>query len=125
MDGLEARGNVIVIAATNRPNALDPALRRPGRFDREIEIKVPDKKGRYEILLIHTRNMPLLQDVDIEKLAAISHGFVGADLEYLCKEAAMNTLRRMLPELKLAEERLRPEALASSLVTRGHCRHPS
>src|SRR5437016_5590679 len=91
MDGLEARGKVIVIAATNRPNAIDPALRRPGRFDREIEIKVPDKKGRYEILLIHTRNMPLLQDVDVEKLAAISHGFVGADLEYLCKEAAMKS----------------------------------
>src|SRR5216683_5076851 len=78
MDGLQSRGKVVVIGATNRINSLDPALRRPGRFDREIEIKVPDKKGRYEILLIHTRNMPLLQDVDIEKLAAISHGFVGA-----------------------------------------------
>jgi transitional endoplasmic reticulum ATPase len=117
MDGLEARGKVIVIAATNRPNALDPALRRPGRFDREIEIKVPDKKGRYEILQIHTRNMPLLQDVDIEKLASISHGFVGADLEYLCKEAAMKTLRRMLPELKLEEERLSPETLDKLIVT--------
>jgi transitional endoplasmic reticulum ATPase len=117
MDGLEARGEVIVIAATNRPNALDPALRRPGRFDREIEIKVPDKKGRYEILQIHTRNMPLLQDVDIEKLASISHGFVGADLEYLCKEAAMKTLKRMLPELKLEEERLSPETLDKLIVT--------
>ena len=117
MDGLEARGKVIVIAATNRPNALDPALRRPGRFDREIEIKVPNKKGRYEILQIHTRNMPLLQDVDIEKLAAISHGFVGADLEYLCKEAAMKTLKRMLPELKLEEERLSPETLDKLVVT--------
>ena len=119
MDGLEARGKVIVIAATNRPNALDPALRRPGRFDREIEIKVPDKRGRYEILQIHTRNMPLLQDVDIEKLASISHGFVGADLEYLCKEAAMKTLRRMLPELKLEEERLSPETLDKLIVTGG------
>jgi transitional endoplasmic reticulum ATPase len=119
MDGLEARGKVIVIAATNRPNALDPALRRPGRFDREIEIRVPDKKGRFEILQIHTRHMPLLQDVDIEKLASVSHGFVGADLEYLCKEAAMKTLRRMLPELKLEEERLSAETLDKLIVTGG------
>ena len=117
MDGLEARGKVIVIAATNRPNAIDPALRRPGRFDREIEIKVPDKKGRLEILQIHTRHMPLQQDVDIERLAAVSHGFVGADLEYLCKEAAMKTLRRMLPELKLEEDRLSPEVLDKLIVT--------
>ncbi len=117
MDGLEARGKVIVIAATNRPNALDPALRRPGRFDREIEIKVPDKKGRYEILQIHTRHMPLLQDVDLERLASVSHGFVGADLEYLCKEAAMKTLRRMLPQLNLEEERLSPETLDKLIVT--------
>ena len=119
MDGLEARGKVIVIAATNRPNALDPALRRPGRFDREIEIKVPDKKGRYEILQIHTRHMPLLQDVDLERLASVSHGFVGADLEYLCKEAAMKTLRRMLPQLNLEEERLSPETLDKLIVTGG------
>ncbi|NWG10000.1 MAG: CDC48 family AAA ATPase [Nitrososphaerales archaeon] len=111
MDGLEARGKVIVIAATNRPNALDPALRRPGRFDREIEIKVPDRKGRLEILQIHTRNMPLTDDVDLEKLASVTHGFVGADLEYLCKEAAMKALRRVLPELKLEEEKLPPEVL--------------
>ena len=117
MDGLEARGKVIVIAATNRHNSLDPALRRPGRFDREIEIKVPDKKGRYEILQIHTRHMPLQQDVDLEKLASVSHGFVGADLEYLCKEAAMKTLRRILPELKLEEERLSPEILDKLIVT--------
>src|SRR5580658_270774 len=117
MDGLEARGKVIVIAATNRPNALDPALRRPGRFDREIEIKVPDKKGRYEILQIHTRHMPLTADVDLERLAAVSHGFVGADLEYLCKEAAMKTIRRMLPTLKLGEERLSPEILDKLIVT--------
>jgi len=117
MDGLEARGKVIVIAATNRPNALDPALRRPGRFDREIEIKVPDKKGRLEILQIHTRNMPLAPDVDIEKFAAITHGFVGADLEYLCKEAGMKAIRRVLPELKLEEERLNYDTLNKLQVT--------
>jgi transitional endoplasmic reticulum ATPase len=111
MDGLEARGKVIVIAATNRPNAIDPALRRPGRFDREIEIKVPDKRGRLEVLQIHTRHMPLTADVDLERLSAVTHGFVGADLEYLCKEAAMKTLRRMLPELKLEEDKLQPEVL--------------
>ena len=117
MDGLEARGKVIVIAATNRPNAIDPALRRPGRFDREIEIKVPDRKGRFEILQIHTRHMPLTADVDLERLAAVTHGFVGADAEYLCKEAAMKTLRRMLPDLKLDEERLSPEVLDKLIVT--------
>ncbi|MBI2126425.1 MAG: CDC48 family AAA ATPase [Thaumarchaeota archaeon] len=117
MDGLEGRGKVIVIAATNRPNAIDPALRRPGRFDREIEIKVPDKKGRLEVLQIHTRHMPLTSDVDLEKLAAVSHGFVGADLEYLCKEAAMKTLRRVLPEMKLEDEKLQPEFLNKLEVT--------
>ncbi len=117
MDGLEARGKVIVIAATNRQNALDPALRRPGRFDREIEIKVPDKKGRLEILQIHTRNMPLTSDVDQEKLASVTHGFVGADLEYLCKEAGMKSLRRLLPELKLKEERIDYETLNKLQVT--------
>ncbi|HEY6282414.1 MAG TPA: AAA family ATPase, partial [Nitrososphaerales archaeon] len=127
MDGLEARGKVIVIAATNRPNAIDPALRRPGRFDREIEIKVPDKRGRLEVLQIHTRHMPLEQNddkhgvaemiVDLEKLAAVTHGFVGADLEYLCKEAAMKTLRRNLPDIKLEEDRLSPETLDKLIVT--------
>jgi transitional endoplasmic reticulum ATPase len=111
MDGLEARGKVIVIAATNRQNAIDPALRRPGRFDREIEIKVPNKRGRFEILQIHTRHMPLTPEVDLEKLAAITHGFVGADLEGLCKEAAMKTLRRILPDLKMDEDKLTPEFL--------------
>ncbi|MCP8316094.1 MAG: AAA family ATPase, partial [archaeon] len=119
MDGLEARGKVIVIAATNRPNALDPALRRPGRFDREIEIKVPDKKGRLEILQIHTRNMPLTNDVNLEKLASVTHGFVGADLEYLCKEAAMKALRRVLPELKLGEDKLQPDVLNKLQVNAG------
>ena len=116
MDGLEARGKVIVIAATNRPNALDPALRRPGRFDREIEIRVPDKKGRLDILLIHTRNMPLTEDVNLEKIAAISHGYVGADLEYLCKEAAMKCLRRLLSEINLADEKIPAETLDKLIV---------
>jgi transitional endoplasmic reticulum ATPase len=116
MDGLEARGKVIVIAATNRPNSLDPALRRPGRFDREIEIKVPQKKGRHEILLIHTRNMPLADDVNLDKLASISHGYVGADLEYLCKEAAMKCLRRLLPEINLADEKISSEVLDKLIV---------
>ena len=116
MDGLEARGKVIVISATNRPNAIDPALRRPGRFDREIEIRVPDKKGRKDILMIHTRNMPLSDDVNLEKIAAISHGYVGADLEYLCKEAAMKCLRRLLPELNLEDEKLPPETLDKLIV---------
>ena len=117
MDGLEGRGKVIVMAATNRPNAIDPALRRPGRFDREIEIKVPDKRGRLEILQIHTRNMPLDTDVDQDRVAAVTHGFVGADLEYLCKEAAMKCLRRLLPELNLEDEKLAPEVLDKLIIT--------
>ncbi|HEY3527233.1 MAG TPA: CDC48 family AAA ATPase [Nitrososphaeraceae archaeon] len=117
MDGLEARGKVIVMAATNRPNAIDQALRRPGRFDREIEIKVPDKRGRLEILQIHTHHMPLDTDVDQDKIAAITHGFVGADLEYLCKEAAMKCLRRLLPELNLEDEKLAPDVLNKLIIT--------
>ncbi|NND86924.1 MAG: CDC48 family AAA ATPase [Nitrosopumilus sp.] len=116
MDGLEARGKVIVISATNRPNAIDPALRRPGRFDREIEIKVPDKKGRKDILAIHSRNMPLSDDVNIDKVSSVSHGYVGADLEYLCKEAAMKCLRRLLPVLNLEEEKIPPETLDKLIV---------
>ncbi len=116
MDGLEARGKVIVISATNRPNAIDPALRRPGRFDREIEIKVPDKKGRKDILAIHSRNMPLTEEVDLDKISSVSHGYVGADLEYLCKEAAMKCLRRLLPVLSLEEEKLPPETLDKLIV---------
>jgi transitional endoplasmic reticulum ATPase len=140
MDGLEARGKVIVISATNRPNAIDPALRRPGRFDREIEIKVPDKKGRRDILNIHTRNMPLATkewlkekmsdpewlkkhpdvsmnwEVEIDRIAAVSHGYVGADLEYLCKEAAMKCLRRLLPEINLDDEKIPPETLDKLIV---------
>ncbi|MDP3985043.1 MAG: AAA family ATPase, partial [Acidimicrobiia bacterium] len=101
MDGLKSRGQVIVIGATNIPNVLDPALRRPGRFDREIVIGVPDRNGRLEILQIHTRGMPLAPDVSLERLAEISHGFVGADLEALCREAAMTTLRKAMPRIQL------------------------
>src|SRR5664280_2379856 len=104
MDGLEARGQVVVIAATNRPEAIDPALRRPGRFDREIEIGVPDRAGRVEILQIHMRNMPIAQDVNLESLADRMHGFVGADVNALCKEAAIKALRRYLPDLTTEDE---------------------
>ncbi|MEM0188389.1 MAG: CDC48 family AAA ATPase [Saccharolobus sp.] len=116
MDGLENRGNVIVIAATNRPSAVDPALRRPGRFDREIEIPLPDKQGRLEILQIHTRNMPLSNDVDLEKLADITHGYTGADLAALVREAAMNALRRYLPKIDLNQDKIPPEILESMEV---------
>jgi len=111
MDGLSGRGNVIVIGATNRPQALDPALRRPGRFDREIEIGVSDKKGRHEILQIHTRGMPLAKDVDLRKLSDMSHGYTGADLSALGRETAMKALRRYLPQINLEEERIPPEVL--------------
>jgi transitional endoplasmic reticulum ATPase len=106
MDGMGARGNIIVIGATNRPNAIDPALRRPGRFDREIEIGVPDKMGRYEVLQIHTRTMPLASDVDLHRLSDICHGYTGADISSLCREGAMKALRRYLPEINLEEERI-------------------
>ena len=104
MDGLKSRGQVVVIGATNRPDSLDQALRRPGRFDREIEIGVPDSEEREQILEIHTRNMPLKEDVDLHKIANTTHGFVGADLEALCKEAAMRVVRRILPDIKIDEE---------------------
>ena len=117
MDGLKARGRVIVIGATNRPDALDPALRRPGRFDREIVIGVPDREGRLEVLQIHTRGMPLAEDVDLERLADQAHGFVGADLEALAKEAAMRAVRRVLPELDLEAAELPGEVLERLVVT--------
>jgi len=117
MDGLESRGEVIVIAATNRPEDVDPALRRPGRFDREIQIGVPDRKGRREILEIHTRNMPLADDVDLDKLAEVTHGYVGADLAALAKEAAMHALRRFLPEIDLESETIPTEVLQKIKVT--------
>jgi len=106
MDGLKTRKKVVVIAATNRPNAIDPALRRPGRFDREIEIGIPDEEGRYDILQIHTRGMPLEQDIDLKSYAKVTHGFVGADLEMVAKEAAMRSLRRIIPEINLKESKI-------------------
>jgi transitional endoplasmic reticulum ATPase len=115
MDGLKTRGQVVVIGATNRPDALDTALRRPGRFDREVEIGVPDKDGRREVLQIHTRGMPLDDKVDLEEIAETTHGFVGADLESLCKESAMRVLRRVLPEIKNDEE-ISPETLKKMIV---------
>ncbi len=117
MDGLKARGKVVVIGATNRPNAIDPALRRPGRFDREIEIGVPDRKGRFEIMQIHTRGMPLADDVKLEKIASLTHGFVGADLAALTREAAMNSIRRVLPELDLEVQSISAEILNRMTVT--------
>ncbi|MGC8675150.1 CDC48 family AAA ATPase [Fervidicoccus sp.] len=118
MDGLKERGRVVVIGATNRPDALDPALRRPGRFDREIEIAPPDVKARKEILMVHTRNVPLAEDVDLDKLAAITHGFTGADLAALVKEAAMNTIRRFIEEKKVdLDKPIKPELLKDVKVT--------
>jgi len=106
MDGLKHRGNVVVIGATNLPSALDPALRRPGRFDREVSLDVPDRNGRAQILDIHTRGMPLDDDIEIEKLADLTHGFVGADIENLCREAAMKSLRKSLSEIEEADDEL-------------------
>ncbi len=119
MDGLQSRGKVVVIGATNRLNALDPALRRPGRFDREIELGVPDRDGRLEVLQIHTRGMPLAEDVDLKKLADVTHGFVGADLEALAKEAAIRALRRILPEINLEAENIPVEILNKIIVRMG------
>jgi len=118
MDGLEERDEVIVIGATNRVNAIDPALRRGGRFDREIEVGVPDRTGRKEILDVHTRSMPISDNVDLGKYADITHGFVGADLEALCKEAAMNSLNRIKPELDLDEKSISAEVLESLEVNK-------
>jgi len=118
MSGLKGRGKVVVIGATNRPNALDPALRRPGRFDREIELGVPDKKGRKEILQIHTRGMPLEKDVNLDELASMTHGYVGADIAALGREAAMKTLRRILPKINLEDETIPIEILENLRVTR-------
>ena len=117
MDGLKSRGQVVVIGATNRPDSLDPALRRPGRFDREIEIGVPDTEERKEVLEIHTRNMPLSEDVDLDKIANTTHGFVGADLESLCKEAAMRVVRRILPKIQNDEEI--PEEVMKEIIVTG------
>jgi len=117
LDGLESRGQVIVIGATNIPDSLDPALRRPGRFDREIVISIPDRNGREDILQIHTRTMPLAEDVSLEKLADMTHGFVGADLEALAREAAMSCLRKVIPQIELSKNEIPPEILSSLVVT--------
>jgi transitional endoplasmic reticulum ATPase len=117
MDGLETRGKVVVIGATNRPNALDPALRRPGRFDREIELGLPDRNGRLQILQIHTRGMPLVKDVQLDSLADRTHGYVGADLEAVSKEAAMSSLRRVLPDIDLSLTNIPATTLNKITVT--------
>ncbi|MFX1494666.1 MAG: CDC48 family AAA ATPase [Promethearchaeota archaeon] len=118
MDGLHSRGRVIVIGATNRPNSLDSALRRPGRFDREIEIKVPNEKGRREVFQIHTRNMPLDKKVSLKEYSNITHGFVGADISAVCREAAMSALRRYLPEIDLDSDIIDPELLEKIVVNK-------
>ena len=118
MDGLNSRGRVVVIGATNRLNSLDPALRRPGRFDREVEISVPDKKGRLNILKIHTRGMPLMKNVNLENLSSKTHGFVGADLSSLAKEAAMCVLRKLLPEMNLEEDQEIPQEILDKIIIR-------
>ena len=118
MDGLHSRGKVIVIGATNRPNSLDEALRRPGRFDREIEIKVPNEKGRREVFQIHTRNMPLDKKISLKEYSNITHGFVGADISAVCREAAMSALRRYLPEIDLESEMIDPELLEKIVVNK-------
>ncbi|MDP6459048.1 MAG: CDC48 family AAA ATPase [Candidatus Bathyarchaeota archaeon] len=117
MDGLKGRGHVIVIGATNRPDAIDPALRRPGRFDREIEIGIPDREGRHEIIQIHTRGMPLNDDVNVQQISEITHGYTGADLEALSRESAMKALRRYLPQIDLEEKRIPHEVLDEMEVT--------
>ena len=117
MDGMKSRGKVVVIAATNRPDSIDPALRRPGRLDREIEIGIPDAEGRHEILSIHTRGMPIDEKVDLKKISKTTHGFVGADLEVLSKEAAMRSLRRILPEIDLDEDKISTEILQKIQIT--------
>jgi transitional endoplasmic reticulum ATPase len=117
MDGMKSRGKVVVIAATNRPDSIDPALRRPGRFDREIEIGIPDDEGRFDILSIHTRGMPINEKVNLKQISKTTHGFVGADLEVLSKEAAMRSLRRILPEIDLDEDKISSEILQKIEIT--------
>jgi transitional endoplasmic reticulum ATPase len=116
MDGLNDRGNVIVLGATNRPDSIDPALRRPGRFDREFEISVPNEDGRLEVLLIHTRGMPISDDIDLKDLASELHGYTGADIKSLCREAAMKSIRRYLPEIDLESEKIPSEVLQSMQI---------
>ncbi|MCA9459919.1 MAG: CDC48 family AAA ATPase, partial [Nanoarchaeota archaeon] len=120
MDGLKGRGNVVVIAATNRPNSIDPALRRPGRFDREIAINPPSREGRREILDVHTRGMPLEADVNLDKIAEVTHGFTGADLEVLTKEAAMKALKKYIPDLVKFEEKVPTNVLETIKIKMSH-----
>src|SRR5580693_8664536 len=117
MDGLKARANVVVMAATNRPNSIDAALRRFGRFDREVDIGIPDATGRLEVLRIHTKNMKLGDDVDLEKIAAETHGFVGADLAALCSEAALQQIREKMDLIDLEDDQIDAEVLNSLAVT--------
>jgi len=117
MDGMKARSNVVVMAATNRPNSIDPALRRFGRFDREIDIGIPDPTGRLEILRIHTKNMKLDEDVDLEQIAGETHGYVGSDIASLCSEAAMQQIREKMDLIDLEDETIDAEVLDSLAVT--------
>jgi transitional endoplasmic reticulum ATPase len=122
MDGLKGRGHVIVIAATNRPNTLDPALRRFGRFDREIDIGVPDEVGRMEVLRIHTKNMKLSEDVDLAEIAKNTHGYVGADLAALCTEAALQCIREKMDIIDIEDDTIDAEVLDALAVTNEHFR---
>lgn len=120
MDGLKGRGHVIVIAATNRPNSLDPALRRFGRFDREIDIGVPDEVGRMEVLRIHTKNMKLSDDVDLGAIAKDTHGYVGADMAALCTESALQCIREKMDVIDIEEEKIDAQVLEAMAVTQEH-----
>ncbi len=122
MDGLKSRGQVVVIGATNRPNSIDAALRRFGRFDREIDIGIPDATGRLEILRIHTKNMKLDDDVDLEKIASETHGFVGSDLAQLCTEAALQCIREKMDVIDLESDSIDAEVLDAMAVTMDHFR---
>ena len=123
MDGMKARAHLVVIGATNRPNTIDPALRRFGRFDREVDIGVPDENGRLEVVRIHTKNMKLADDVDLEAVAKQTHGFVGADLAALCTEAALQCIRESMGALDLDADELDSGILASLAVTKAHFKH--
>merc|ERR1711966_447633 len=122
MDGLKARAHIIVMAATNRPNSIDPALRRFGRFDREVDIGVPDETGRMEVLRIHTKNMKLADDVDLEQVSRETHGFVGADLAALCTEAALQCIREKMDVIDIEEDTIDAEVLDSMAVSNEHFR---
>jgi len=122
MDGLKSRAHVMVIGATNRPNSIDPALRRFGRFDREIDIGIPDQTGRLEILRIHTKNMKLAEDVDLETISAETHGYVGSDVAALCTEAALQCIREKMAFIDIEDDKIDAEILDSMCVTMDHFR---